>query len=262
MWVGRTSSDNETVAAGHHCPFNYCSQEEIRVNLSDPDSQCNYNHSGTLCGGCQPGLSIALGSNQCLPCSSKYLSILIPFSVAGVSLVFCIKLFDLTMSQGTLNGLIFYANIIKTNEQLFIQASNSPLTIFISWLNLDLGVETCFFNGLTAYSKTWLQFVFPLYIWTIVVLIIVIAKYSDRVAKVMGNNSVPVLATLFLLSYSKLYRTIIKALNWLTIMISTLQNSEAVWFADGNLDYLGVMHFPLFVVAVGTLLFLIHYYSS
>ena len=144
MWVGRASSDNETVAAGHTVPSNYCSQEEIRVNLSDPDSQCNYNHSGTLCGGCQPGLSLALGSNQCLPCSSKYLSILIPFSVAGVSLVFFIKLLDLTISQGTLNGLIFYANIIKTNEQFFIQASNSPLTIFISWLNLDLGVETAF----------------------------------------------------------------------------------------------------------------------
>ena len=256
VWVGRFSSDNETVAAGHHCPFNYCSREEIRVNLSDPDSQCNYNHSGTLCGGCQPGLSLVLGSNQCLPCSSKYLSLLIPFSLAGVSLVFFIKLLDLTISQGTLNGLIFYANIIKTNEQLFIQANNSPLSVFISWLNLDLGVETCFFDGLTAYSKTWLQFVFPLYIWSIVVLIIILAKYSDRVAKVMGNNSVPVLATLFLLSYSKLYRTIIKALNWSTIMISTLQNSKAVWSTDGNLEYLGVMHSPLFVAAVGTLLFL------
>ena len=80
-------------------------------------------------------------------------------------------------------------------------------------------------------------------------LIIILAKYSDRVAKVMGNNSVPVLATLFLLSYSKLYRTIIKALNWSTIMISTLQNSEAVWSADGTLDYLGAVHSPLFVVA-------------
>ena len=256
VWVGRTSSDNETVAAGHHCPFNYCSREEIHVNLSDPDSQCNYNHSGTLCGGCQPGLSLALGSNQCLPCSSKYFFLLIPLSLAGVSLVFFIKLLDLTISQGTLNGLIFYANIIKTNEQLFIQANNSPLTIFISWLNLDLGVETCFFDGLTAYSKTWLQFVFPFYIWSIVALIIILAKYSDRVAKVMGNNSVPVLATLFLLSYSKLYRTIIKALNWSTIMISTLQNSEALWSADGNLEYLGVMHSPLFVAVVGTLLFL------
>ena len=63
---------------------------------------------------------------------------------------------------------------------------------------IDLGIETCFFNGLTPYGKTWLQFVFPFYIWSIADLIIILAKYSDRVVKVMGNNSVPVLATLFL----------------------------------------------------------------
>ena len=30
-------------------------------------------------------------------------------------------------------------------------------SIFIAWLNLDLGIETCFYNGLDA-SKKWLQF--------------------------------------------------------------------------------------------------------
>ena len=38
-------------------------------------------------------------------------------------------------------------------------------------------------------------------IWSIAGLIIILAKYSDRVARVMGNNSVPVLTNLFLLSY-------------------------------------------------------------
>ena len=126
--------------------------------------------------------------------------------------------------------------------------------MFIAWLNLDLGIETCFFNGLTAYGKTWLQFVFPLYIWSIAGLIVILAKHSDRVANVMGNNSVPVLATLFLLSYAKLFRTIISALSF--TMLSTTHGSKAVWSADGNLDYLGPEHAPLFVVAVATLLFL------
>ena len=32
---------------------------------------------------------------------------------------------------------------------------------------IDVGIETClFYNGLDAYVKTWLQFVFPLYtVW-------------------------------------------------------------------------------------------------
>ena len=77
----------------------------------------------------------------------------------------------------------------------------SLLNVFIAWLNLDLGVETCVFEGFTAYSKTWLQLEFPFYIWSIAELIIILARYSDREEKVMGKYSVPVMATLFLLSY-------------------------------------------------------------
>ena len=252
VWI--STDGNETVTASN-CPYNYCNREELYITLEDPDSQCNFNHSGTLCGGCQPGLSLTLGTNHCLHCPNTHLALLLPFALAGVAIVCFIKVIDLTISQGTLNGLIFYANTVKANEYLlFTEKLASPLAVFIAWLNLDLGIETCFFNGLTAYGKTWLQFVFPLYIWSIASLIIIAAKYSDRVAKVMGNNSVPVLATLFLLSYAKLFRTIITALSF--TMLSTAHGSKAVWSADGNLDYLGPEHAPLFAVAVATLLFL------
>ena len=71
----------------------------------------------------------------------------VPFTLAGPELVAVIKLLDLTISQGTLNGLIFYANIVKGNEYIFLpQGQTNPLTHFIAWLNLDLGVETCFFQ--------------------------------------------------------------------------------------------------------------------
>ena len=255
VWVGTLKDDNGTVVASEYCLFDYCDTEDSNVTLGYPDSQCNYNHSGTLCGGCQPGLSLALGSVQCLPCSNKCLALLVPFALAGPALVFFIKLLDFTISQGTINGLVFYANIVKANEYILLpQKQTNPLTLFIAWLNLDLGVETCFFHGLTAYTKTWLQFVFPLYIWSIAGLIIISAKYSDRVAKVMGNNSVPVLATLFLLSYAKLFRTVITALSY-TVLYSS-QSQKAVWSADGNVDYLGSKHAPLFAVAVAALLFL------
>ena len=235
------------------CPFDYCKQEDINVTLDNPDSQCNYNHSGTLCGGCQAGLSLVLGSNRCQHCSNAHIALLLPFAISGIVLVFFIKVTDLTVSQGTLNSFIFYANVIKTNEYLFFP-QKTPLTVFISWLNLDLGIETCFYDGLSAYAKVWLQFIFPLYIWSIAGFIIVLSRYSDGVAKVMGNNSVPVLATLFLLSYAKLLRTIISALA--LSVLTTADGSKAVWSADGNLDYLGPKHAPLFLAAIATLLFL------
>ena len=241
VWVGMIDDDNGTngfVSASQYCPLNYCSKAASNVTLSESDSQCRYNHSGTVCGRCQPGLSLALGSAQCLPCSNEYLALLIPFTLAGPALVGFIKLLDITISEGTINGIVFYANIIQANQDIFLPwRSTHPLTVFIAWLNLDFGVETCFFNGLDAYSKTWLQFVFPLYVWSIAGLIIVLAKHSARLAKVIGNNSVPVLATLFLLSYSKLFRTIITALSY-TMLNTSKENDEkfitkAVWSADG-----------------------------
>ena len=252
VWVG--SNGNETVASSN-CPFDYCFTKQINLTLDDSDSQCNLNHSGTLCGECQPGLSLALGSNQCLHCPNTNIALLIPHALAGVVLVFFIKVLDLTISQGTLNGLIYYANIVKANDFLLLtEMQTNPLAVFIAWLNLDWGIETCFFSGLTVYGKMWLQFVFPVYIWSIAGLIIIVAKYSDRAAKLFGNNSVPVLATLFLLSYAKLFRAIITVLSF--TILSTAHDSKAVWSADGNLDYLGPKHAPLFAVAVATLLFL------
>ena len=264
IWVGMIddgNATNGTIAASKYCPLNYCNKASRNVTLSEPDSQCNYNHSGTLCGRCQPGLSLALGSAQCLPCSNEYLALLIPFTLAGPVLVGFIKLLDFTISQGTINGLVFYANIIQANQDIFLPwRSTHALTIFIAWLNLDLGVGTCFFNGLDAYTKTWLQFAFPLYVWSIAGFIIILAKYSDRVAKVMGNNSVPVLATLFLLSHAKLFRTIISALSY-TMVVTSQQNNDklitmSVWSLDGNVDYLGFNHALLFTIAVAILLFL------
>ena len=274
VWVG--TYGNNTVAASKYCPYNYCKHVHTRINLTESeyissevnltaqeyyinhgttDVQCNLRHSGVLCGGCQLGLSLALGTNQCLRCSNVYISLLLPFAMAGLLLVFFIKLLNLTISQGTMNELIFYVNVISANKHLYYSQTNiNPATLFIAWLNLDIGIETCFFNGLTAYSKTWLQFVFPLYIWAIAGLIIIIAKYSDRVAKVMGNNGVPVLATLFLLSYAKLFNTIITATSYTTLY--TTQGPKLVWSADGNLDYLGPQHIPLFCVAVVALVFL------
>ena len=258
VWVGMISNDNTTtgtIAASQYCPLNYCNSVDRDVSLTKSDTQCSYNHSGILCGACQPGLSLALGSERCLPCSNKYLALLIPFTLAGPVLVGFIKLLDLSVSQGTMNGLIFYVNVIQANRYIFLPLrSTRVLSVFIAWLNLDLGVETCFFKELDAYYKTWLQFIFPFYIWSIAGLIIILSKHSIRVSKLMGNNSVPVLATLFLLSHAKLLRIIISALSY--TILYTSEGHKAVWSADGNMDYLSPKHMVLFVVAVVVMLFL------
>ena len=258
MWFNASFVGNTTnrVILHSYCPFDYCKPGDISIKLEDPDSQCAFSRAGILCGGCRKGLSLALGSSQCLSCSNTYLTLLIPFAMAGFALVFFLTFLNLTVSQGTTNGLIFYANIVKANEAVFFPPGDTNiLTVFISWINLDLGIETCLVDGLNGYWKTWLQFVFPLYIWGITATVIIASHYSSKAAKTFGNNSVPVLATLFLLSYTKLLRTIITTFTF-TFLNYHDGSRKAVWSYDGNVSYFSVSHTLLFLVAIAFLLFL------
>ena len=258
-FYGNGNSSNGVIVH-EHCPFGYCKQDPVDVDLTNPDTQCAYDRSGTLCGACKPNFSLALGSNRCLEsCSNNYLSLLIPFALAGFALVFFIKILNLTVSQGTLNGLVFYANIVAANQTIFFppQQNNfvSFLSVFISWLNLDLGIETCFIDGLQDYAKTWLQFVFPFYVWAIAVGIIVVSHYSTRATKIAGGNSISVLATLFIISYAKLFKFIINIFSS-TMIVYPDDSTLTVWACDANFEFLGSKHLPLFLFALAIVLLL------
>ena len=186
LWINATFL-NETytqVLVHNHCPFDYCKDGNIQLNMEHPDEQCALSRSGVLCGSCQQNLSHVLGTSNCKEYSSHFLLLIPVFIAAGIALVVFLMLLNLTVSVGTINGLIFYANIVRANHAIFFPhgTNNQFLSIFIAWLNLDLGIETCFHSSLDAYAKTWLQFLFPLYIWIIVVLIIASSHYSTTAA--------------------------------------------------------------------------------
>ena len=108
-WIGCSDGNqSDTILAHHLCPFDYCKTESVGINLYSPDPQCALNHSGILCGGCPPNLSLAIGSSRCLPCphDNKYVSFFLMFALAGILIILLIKMFDLTVSHGTINGLI------------------------------------------------------------------------------------------------------------------------------------------------------------
>ena len=78
----------------------------------------------------------------------------VPFALMGVALVILLFVCKLTVATGTLSGLVFYANIVGVNRTIFLPVeSTDPLLVFIAWLNLDFGIETCFYDGMDAYSK-------------------------------------------------------------------------------------------------------------
>ena len=254
FWVGYDNQSRELILHPF-CPFNYHVSKTVVFPLNDTDLQCAYNRSGLLCGACKTGFSLVLGTSQCEQCTNSHLALLIPFAVMGVALVFFLLVCKLTVATGTLSGLVFYANIIEINRTIFLQVeTQNVLSIFIAWLNLDFGIKTCFYDGMDAYSKTWLQFVFPVYIWVLVGLMILVSNFSRRFANLLDNNPVSVLATLILLSYTKILRTLIASIHITYLEYATYNRS--VWLYDANIDYLSGKHIPLFLVAVLIFLFL------
>ena len=263
MGIYDNSSYQGLLLHNSRCPFDFCIETAVEISLEDPDIQCNHNRSGILCGSCRGNFSVALGSLHCLSCSNAYLSLILVFALAGIVLVVLLLLLQLTVVHGTINGLVFYANVVQVNQDIFFPPGvTNILTVFIAWLNLDLGIETCFYDGMNSYAFIWLQFVFPFYVWFLIGFIIFLGRYSQRISRWLGDNPVSVLATLILLSYSKILRTIIAALSRTTLQYPN-GSYQYVWLYDGSIPYFQrVDHILLGVFAISALCLLFLPYTS
>ena len=138
FWVGY-DNHSQSLILHPHCPFDYCkpATDHISFPLSNSDMQCANSRSGLLCGECKFGLSLALGSSKCIQCSNLHILLLFPFALAGIILVLFLLICKLTVAAGTINGLIFYANIVAANRAIFFPPNQTDiLTVFIAWLSL------------------------------------------------------------------------------------------------------------------------------
>ena len=107
LWITLSA---KKIILSKHCPFDYCKDTKVIKGVSD--NQCSFNRAGRLCGGCKENYSLAIGSSHCIYCANdNNVTLLIFFAAARFLLVFFISVLNLTVTQGMINGLIFYANI-------------------------------------------------------------------------------------------------------------------------------------------------------
>ena len=249
-WIGfnaHLDNSSETgVVFSEHCPHGYCLPRDVYLSADDPDIQCADNRTGVLCGQCVKNYSVTLGSQKCSECSNLYLLLLFPLAASGLVLVAVLFVLNLTVTEGSINGLIFYANVISMSQY---SCTSSQLYTFIAWLNLDLGIDTCFYDGMDAYTETWLQFSFPLYLWLIIAAIIVVCNIFPKLTERGTQNAVKVLATLLLLSYTKLQRTLVTIFSFSTLRYPS-RAVHYVWLYDANVHFLKGKHIYLFIAGM------------
>ena len=260
-WItGTTVNNSHSYNVSSSCPFDYCSPHSSYINLSNPDSQCQFNRTGVLCGQCQQSLSAVLGSSQCKMCSSIYLLLVIPIAVAGIALVMVLFILNLTVTDGDINAFLLYVNIVSINTSVFFPKEKFIKYVLISLANLDLGIETCFYDGMDDYAKMWLQLTFPAYLILIATTLIMASRYSIRIQRLTARRALPVLATLFLLSYTKVLRTISSVL-FFYFEITSLPSeyTTMIWAVDTSAPLFGIKFTFLFVVSLVLFLILLFF---
>ena len=175
---------------------------------------------------CKPGFALSLGSSRCIECSSNWLQnligIVIAALVAGIALIIIVLALNMTIAVGTLNGILFYTNIVMVNADTYLPFSTPNIaTVFISWFNLDIGFDVCFFEGLDRSDKALIRLAFPAYVIILVIIIIVISECSSKFAKLIGKgNPVAALTTMILFSYTKFFNTISESVSLLYLQTS------------------------------------------
>ena len=256
-WLGCSNSnqsDCRGLSLADHCLLGYCRTDTMSISQKTLDHQCSDSREGVLCGGCKKDHSLALGSSRCLQNCPEYLfyTILVVSAASGILVILFLIGCNFTVSEGTINGLFFYAHVVHRNTDSFFPGlagtSNANVfRLFITWLNLDLGFEVCFYKSMTQYQKSWIQCGFIFYLCILEVAIIILSRKYIFFTRLIGRNVVKVLATLFLICCAKMMDIGISSLEFAHVKHSDGPNT-LVWLLDGNISYRTGKHIPLFVL--------------
>ena len=252
-WVGCDNeiscvSNNDTRAVP--CPVNYCKSKSV-ITADTINNQCVTGRMGIGCGKCRQNYSAVLGTSNCKLCSNSHLWLIAIYLLSGIFLIVLLMKFNITVANGTLNSIIFYANFIYTSKDIFLpeRFSNRDVPrIVISWLNLDLGIEVCFYKGMTTYQKTWLQFGYILYIWSLQIAIVYLCRKYIFFTRICGRNVTKVMATLLLISYMKILHVIQMVLGYHNMELSA-KEKQKVWMLNPAIPFASAKHLPLLVAA-------------
>lgn len=248
LWVG-PGPDGDLVIA--NCHFDFClgGRRTIHPPYFDQQCQTNYHRTGITCSQCIEGYSLMFGSNRCNKCESSSLAFIILYAFLGIVLVSAISFLQITVSEGYLNGMLFYANVLNIYLPLLTNFNSEVAYIFIliSFLNLNLGIETCFNNGMDALLRTGLHLFFPFYIFVLMLIIVGISNRSSTFSNWSTSNGFSaskVFVTLIIMTYSSLLETCIEILGFDHI------GSHYRWRMDNNQAYFRGGHATLGVIAV------------
>ena len=217
-------------------------------NPTNSISLCLDNREGPLCSQCSPGYSVVFGSNECKKCSNWWLLVLIVYAVAGPLFICLLHALKLTLTTGTLNGIIFCAQLFEVVDipQSIYDISS---TIIKAFLLFKVDHPQCFYDGMTEIWRSGITLLYPVYLLSILLVLTSISRFSVKISNQISGSSIQVLVTVVHLSFSKLLLSIIDVFTPISIYTNTSE-VQHVWFRDATLKYGIGHHLVLMIITI------------
>ena len=253
LWVGPVGDDSIGV---HECVFQFCEAGTRQIRISNDtasirfDIQCDVKlfRTGILCGACLDGYSITLGSQQCRVCDNFYILLFIVFLLVGCLIIVLIRYLRITITGGYLNGVIFYSNIVSLYGINFIPNTEFKNLFIVSLPTLNLGFETCLYDGMGSLERVWWQLSFPIYLFILMGLTTLLAR-SKYFKTLSGTSTIQTFATLLIVCYVSVLQASAELIGF--VRIRTDQGDYYTgWSTNPAIRYFSAPHAPLAILAI------------
>lgn len=252
-----------------HDNITYIAKDIKRLDKST--TLCLKNREGPLCSKCAmvngKQTSVVFGSSECRHCSNLWLFTVVLYIALGPLMVYLFSKLKLTLASGTLNGIIFYTqtSIFGTSEVFRYHSTKTYPIIdacakFALWFllvtNLSPGLPVCLYDGMDEFWKISFGLLFPVYLLSIVVFLIIASHFSVRLSNNISRWSVQVLVTIVHLSLTNLIEVLVLVYTPIDMYIDVDTNGtkkfkiSKVWMNDGAIEFGSGKHLILMIVTV------------
>ena len=224
-WIGKKKNSESTIIWSLECS-SFCNHV-TQIPIDSYDVQCRHNRTGILCGQCPEGYSTELWSNRCEVCTNWSLLYVLVILITGPLLIIIIGALNLTVTVGSIHGIMYYVTITAINIDTFETATPSRIPL-------------CIYNGMTEFGRTLFTYFVPLYLLLLVGIACTLPKCRcinmHKINRKIGPRITPVLATVITISYLLIVFNVIKSLQFTTVF-GTDGSTTVVWLFEGSLTY-------------------------
>ena len=237
----------------YRCPESYCTTcDESNGCLYTPGKICKEHRRGILCGSCEPGYTVLLGSEKCSPdCSNFYLLLFLPCAMILFLGIMLIILLNVDVFIGTLNAGLYSFQVmhvlvrVDTVFDPFIQ-----FIIGLCYMQIKLG--TCIMQGLDNADKLAFLYIFP---YTTMVFMFILSRFVRAFPNCWFSRRVRApfrgVCAVFVFCYTDLTMISLKILHPAHL------GGRTVLFQEGNIGFFEGKHIAYGILAIFSMILIV-----